>query len=73
MDKDAIIAEILAATSEPLRQPSDVDKSDLAPQLGVNVTTVPSRMQPLVDSGAFETMMVYDRTRKRSVRIWRKL
>lgn len=73
VDKAAIIAEILEATSRSTRQLGDLDKKDLSPVLDVNVTTVPSRMQVLVDSGAFESLMVYDRTKGRTLRVWRKV
>jgi len=73
MDKAAIIAEILEATAVATRQPGDVDKRELSREMDVNATTVPSRMQPLVDSGAFESLMVYDRSTGRKLRVWRKL
>lgn len=73
VDKAAIIAEILEATSRSTRQAGDLDKQDLSPVLDVNVTTVPARMKPLVNSGAFETLMVYDRTKGRTLRVWRKV
>ena len=73
VDIAAIMAEIREATSRSIRQVGDLDKKDLSPVLDVNVTTVMSRMQPLVDSEAFETLMVYDRTKGRTLRIWRKV
>jgi hypothetical protein len=72
-DKAAVIAEILEAIQFSERRPGDVDKIDIAAQIGVNISTVPSKMQPLVDAGTFETMKVYDPVKRREVRIWRKL
>ena len=73
IDTAAIIAEIREATQRSIRQIGDLDKKDLAPVLDVNVTTVPSRMKTLVESGAFETLMVYDRAKGRTLRVWRKV
>ena len=73
VDMAAIIAEIREATSRSVRQLGDLDKKDLSPVLKCNVTTVPARMKPLVDSERFETLMVYDRTKGRTLRIWRKV
>jgi len=72
-DLAAILAEIDELAGPPTIQRDDVTVQMLMDHWGVADGTVRTWMQPRVDDGTFETLMVYDPASRRSVRVWRKV
>ena len=72
-EKQAILAEIVALSAPPIRQPLDITAQDYADQAGCTATTAQTRLRKLVESGVLETEIVWDQSIQHNVRVWRKV
>jgi len=72
-EKLAILDEIVALSSPPVRQPLDITAQDYADRAGCTPTTAQSRLRKLVEAGVLVTEMVWDLEIQHNVRVWRKI
>ena len=72
-EKLAILDEIVALSSPPVRQPLDITAQDYAERAGCTSTTAKSRLHKLVEAGVMVTETVWDPEIQHNVRVWRKV
>jgi DNA-binding Lrp family transcriptional regulator len=70
---DELLAEIIALTSLPARQPGDITVYDLAEATGIPIQTAENRLKRLVRDGVLATDLVVDPATSRRVRVYRKM
>jgi len=70
---DEILKEIDALAGQPVLEAGDVTTSELCKLWNVTETTVKNRMKPLIESGEWESEIVYDPRTGRSPRVYRKV
>jgi len=70
-DKRALLDELLELTAPPMWQPGDVMLQEYADKLGITRPAAKERLQPLVDQGKLETLVVLCEDGKRR-RVYRR-
>lgn len=72
-DLATILAEIDEFAGVPKMERNDVTVNMLKELWGIGDTSAADRMKPLVATGQYETLIVYDPAIRRPRRVWRKV
>jgi hypothetical protein len=72
-EREQILAEIDALAGVPEMLPTDITVKCLAERWGKTSSTVVARMSKLVESGQYESLLVYNPAKGRTCRVFRKV